>query len=198
VTDTDATSPRIVAAPLRGRRVELRPPGNPDFDFLYALSTDDDVGFRWGYRGTTPSPQAFAETFWADSLAQFVVMSTTTGERHGLARLYRADIEGGHCHVAVILQSGAAGIGLGAEAGLLVVNYAFAHWSFRKLYFDVAGYNLELFASALAFEMTEEVRLRDYDFYGGRYWDRHVFSLSRSGFEKIAGSDRISLLTGRR
>lgn len=68
-----------------------------------------------------------------------------------------------------------------AGVGLLV-EHLFHVEAFRKLYFDIPGFNLHQVSSAVERFLTVEVRLVGYHFFDGRYWDRNIYSITAADF----------------
>jgi hypothetical protein len=64
----------------------------------------------------------------------------------------------------------------------LFLRYVFTCWNFRKLYMEVAEYNYEQFSSGAGRFFEVEGRLREHFYYGGRYWDKLILTLSRETF----------------
>lgn len=48
---------------LHGKLCRLRPVMPDDLEFLYSLSTCEQNGFRWRYRGVFPDPSSFARDY---------------------------------------------------------------------------------------------------------------------------------------
>ena len=62
---------------------------------------------------------------------------------------------------------------------LLLVDHVFRNWAFRKLYADVAVYNVSEFANALRKYTRTEGVLVDHLFHDGSYWDQVTYALYR-------------------
>jgi RimJ/RimL family protein N-acetyltransferase len=169
-------TPRVV----RLRTVEPR-----DIPFLYRLATEGETAGRWRYRGATPDPQAFAAQLWQDVLAQFVVERVADGGPVGLVCAYNANLRDGYVYAAGVCDAPFLNTGFGAEALLLLADHLFAHWNFRKIYFESAAFNFAQFASGAAEYFVEEARLADHTFHDGRYWDLVIGSLTRAGLQEV-------------
>jgi RimJ/RimL family protein N-acetyltransferase len=170
--------------PLTGRRVRLRSIFPSDYDYLYALATSEDMGYRWRFRGMSPSPEAFPQGLWHQVLAQFIIERVENGQRLGLVVAFDANERNGWCHIAMLLDPNVAGTGWVLEAGALFVNYLFTLWNFRKLYAEVLEFNYRSFSSGGGGRFFhEEGRLKDHEFYAGRYWDLLLIALYRDDWE---------------
>lgn len=73
--------------------------------------------------------------------------------------------------------------GAGAKAALLMLRYLFDVLGIRKLETDCHGFNLRAQKMYAAFLIPEGVR-RASTFWAGRYWDRHLFGLTKADFEE--------------
>jgi len=190
LSEAETFSPRSTAAPmlpsLAGRRVALRPITERDYAFLMALATDERVGYRWLFRGETPSPEQFLTRLWQDVLVQFVVCRTADGTAIGHVILTRANFRDGTGVVSVVVDPQLAGVGFGLEASDLFFNYVFRMFNFHKLYGETVEFNLQQFASGLKGLLHEEARLREHHFCDGRYWDYMIVAVYRDEWEAAA------------
>lgn len=163
------------------RNTRLVPVTPNHYPMLYEWSTAPAASFRWRFHGGTPSPEQFNEALWSGVLCQFVV-SDERSAAHGLVVCYGADHTNGHAYVGV-LGNVHKRVGAAAMVGFIqLLEHVFTHWSFRKLYVDVAEYNLSEFHHALQRHMNLEATLSDYLFHGGRYWDQLTYSLGREHY----------------
>jgi len=174
------------SAPLSTRRVTLRTIGPRDLPFLYALATDPEVGYRWRYRGATPSPEQFAGELWQGVLCQYLVARTDGGAPVGLVSAYQADLANRTCYVALLGDKAHDASGLLLESALLFVTYLFHTWDLRQVYAEVPGYTYSSFASGVGRYFREEGRLVDHSFHAGRFWDLHILAIHRADWEKKA------------
>lgn len=159
---------------LSSSRVRLRSVRSSDVDWLYDLLTRTS-GSRWRYRGRTPPPGEFQADLWRGVLSQFVV--TDPADRPvGLVGAYNANTTAGHCHVFAI---GATDQGrLITEATARFTDWLFESFEFHKLWIETAEFNLRQFAS-LTELATVEGRLTNFDYWGGRFWDLLIMSVTQ-------------------
>jgi RimJ/RimL family protein N-acetyltransferase len=174
----------VSGPPLQGRRVMLRPIAVTDHAWLYGLSTHEQVGFRWRYRGATPSPDVFVRTLWEQILAQFVVARRSTNEVVGLVAAYAADLHDRHVQVAAILDPRVHTRGWPLEAMVLFVNYLFTNWDFRKVYAEAVEFNYRQFASGAGRLFSVEAQLRGHHYWNGAFWDQVIGSCTREEWEQ--------------
>jgi RimJ/RimL family protein N-acetyltransferase len=191
-TSRDGAAGLPVTGPsLEGRRVYLRPVTDADYGFLFALSTDEATGFRWRFRGETPSPESFSHSIWHNTIAQFVVCSNTTDEPVGHVVAFNADMRHRHAHIAMVVRPDRAGRSWALEGAQLFIDYLFANWEFRKIYAEVVDFNLAQFGSIAdlpAFRL--EGRLSEHEYFRGRYWDVVIIGLRRDDWEAFVDASR--------
>lgn len=174
---SEAKAPR-----LAGRWCALRPVLQADYDELYALSTSPSTGFRWRFRGSTPSPDAFVTSLWNQVLAQFVVTSPGDNRPIGLVVANRADFRCGHAYIAVLADNSSVAGPVTMEAAALFIQYLFDSFNLNKLYFESLEFNLQQFASGVDRFFVEEGRLRNHDYYSGRWWDLYIMAIYREAW----------------
>jgi hypothetical protein len=73
------------------------------------------------------------------------------------------------------------------EGAGLFCAWGFGHHGFDRIFIETAEFNLDRFAS-LADVATVEGRLRNYEWWKGRYWDQFILSLTPSQFEGRFGT----------
>ncbi len=187
MADGPATpSPAATPPSLTGRRVRLRPLAQSDFEFVYQLAADEEVGFRWRTRGMTPAPEAFLGLLWSGVDVQFTIVDGRTERLVGLVTAYGGDAQAGHVRMAMMAVPDVMGSGWIIEAATLFIDYLFAVMNLRKIYFDVPGFNFDTSLGRLGRWFRTEGTLRDHDYYGGRYWDQHILALYRDDWAEPA------------
>ena len=166
-----------------GRWITLRPVRHVDYDAIRSAELSDELGVRWRHRGATPSPEAFAQALWAGVLVQYLVIDNDDHRLLGLVSAYNADLQSGTCHLGFARfdpTDHSPGV---IEGVLLVADHLFSHWTFRKLYGETLEFNLANLGGVLGPLLTEEGRLREHAFAGGRYWDLVHLALYREVWE---------------
>lgn len=156
------------------------------------MVTSEEVGFRWRFRGGTPSPERFVEQLWRQVFAQFVVVAKASVDPLGLVQGYGAELRSRYAYLSVAFQPSAMRRGWPLEGVVVFLDYLFLNFGLRKVYIETLEFNLDQFRSALGAYMVQEGRLRDHDEYLGQYVDLHMLAiyrepwLSREGpFERI-------------
>ena len=160
------------------RRTELRAVAPDDMEPLYAWLTESDVADRWRYHGRRPAFDEFVNDLWFGVHEQDLIISRESGERIGLVSAYNADMRSGTCYVALVSAPSYTGSGLAVEGMVLFTANLFREWPFRKVHFEVYGYNDEL-VRGLAKRTTLEARLIDDLRWQDAFHDRYIFTADR-------------------
>lgn len=175
---------------LEGRRVVLTPLGPAYYDFLWEMESGLD--FRFRFRGATPSPELFIASLWDSVVVAFIVLRRDTGGPIGLVTVYKEDTRSATAYVAVGLHPDAVGHVYGPEALVLLLNYSFHTFPYRKLYAESIEYNISGLSGLREKLFVEEGRFRDHEFIAGRWWDRVYFAVYRERWNEL----RPKLLRG--
>jgi RimJ/RimL family protein N-acetyltransferase len=173
-----------------GRWVRLMPVVPSDVQFLYRLATDEIVGLRWRHHGTVPSFEQFQQTYNNGVLTHFTVEAVHDSVAMGYVVAYGADLDGGTAYVGGVMDPNAVGTGFAIEAMEVFIDYLFATYAFRKLYFEVPEYNMSQFSRGYKHLLKEEGRQREHLYYGGEFWDRYLLAVYREDYEQDAGVAR--------
>jgi RimJ/RimL family protein N-acetyltransferase len=172
---------------LAAGRCGLRPVLPADYEYLYRLLVGPGLGLRWRLRGVTPTPQDFPAYLGQGVLVQYIAEDRQSRQPVGLVTAYNADFVNGHAFVAMALDPGVQRCGWSMLSLLLFVDHVFGAFNFRKLYFEVPAFNLGQFGTAIGKALEEEGRLRDHEWFDGRYWDRVYLSLTRQRWMSLRG-----------
>lgn len=167
-------------------RVLLRPPDFPDYVALRRLELVGPMAATWRFRGTTPSPEEYPSALWAGVVAQHLVVRKPDELPVGIWLCYGGDTRNGHASIAGAKFDPSDRNPHFVEGGILFVDIIFRSWPFRKLYVEVPGYSLPQFSGSAGWLLTEEAVLKERYFHADRYWDEHIFSLSRERWSEIA------------
>ncbi|MFC4534473.1 GNAT family N-acetyltransferase [Sphaerisporangium dianthi] len=155
---------------LESRRVRLRPAGADDGVVLYRIL------LRLGL-STLPTQEAFLSEFAGHAAAQFRIERRDTGEVVGFSSLHELD-PAGHVDLGVYTDPAKILPGLGAEAGILTINYAFATWNIHKVYIRTTRASIPSMGLSINL-LAEEGVLRDHLYFQGTLWDLHIFAMYR-------------------
>lgn len=177
--------PAPVLPSLQGRNVALRPVGPEDYHSLRGVELSPELGPRWRFRGTTPSPEQWSQATWSSTLAQFLVIKRPSNKPIGVTAVHQANFQDGFAYMSAAhfepsQPSPAMMIGLA-----IFLNYVFACWDFRKLYMEVPEYNYDQFSSVVTQYGQLEGRLRDHLYFNGRHWDLLTLAIYRDHWQSV-------------
>lgn len=177
--------------------IKIRPISPDDVPSLYEAMVHPSFGYRWRYRGTTPSPASVAQDlFDGSSFVQFVVERKVDFSILGMVQAYNARPDSGTCYFAFTRTAREQDPISEMFVGLyLFISYLFRTFPLRKLYAEVPGFNWDRFESGVGEFFEVEGRLKEHDYYGGRYWDQFLIALRRERWEKVE-SDWSPVLRG--
>lgn len=171
---------------LRGSSVYLRPILPSDHPTLYQIASHPETTFHWRFRGAPPPAERFAEGLHRDVLVQFTICAANVDEVLGHAITYLPDLRNGFAHVAVVVAPRHVHTGTGLEAFLLLMEYLFRGWPFRKLYAETMEFDYEQFRSAERSGLYRvEGRLREHTYYVDRYWDQLLLAFYRDDWVNV-------------
>jgi hypothetical protein len=113
----------------------------------------------------------------------FAIRLRATGEIVGAGSLRDRD-PAGHVKVGIYLDVDRTPPGAGAEAMMLLVNYAFAAWpQVRKVYILTTDASRDRFRSAVS-RMPLEAVLPGHVYFLGRLWDLYYYAIGRQAWEE--------------
>ena len=171
---------------LKGREVHLAPVGADDLPYVLGLLDRDEIGFRWLGGGPRHTPASLQSALASVALTSFLAVARRVDRPAGLVALYDADFEAGHAWVALVPELHPEAFELILQAGVLLVEFAFATWQFRKLYAELPGISDTLPLSQLGDLVSEEARLRRHLYHGGEYLDLPIYAIYRERWEEMA------------
>jgi RimJ/RimL family protein N-acetyltransferase len=187
--DRDVNRAERFAVPsLRGRHVYLRPLTPQDYGFLHATEVSGEIGPRWRFRGSTPSPEQWAQATWGDVLAQFLVVNKRNDAPVGIVAAHRPNFQDGHAQLSAAKfkpEERTAAMMLGLA---IFLQYVFSCWDFRKLYMEVPEYNYSQLASGVGRFFVLEGQLRRHSFFAGRFWDQMTLAIYRETWVERGGA----------
>ncbi len=161
----------------RAIRLDAVTPG--DHDWCHRL-LGGPAGRRLRYRDRTPSPAVVDADLWHGVYAQFIVHERLTGRRCGLVGLSNVSLESHRGHGFAI--GDVPGSPLVVEGFGLMCEWAFHDVGLERIFLETIEFNLSTFGS-LGDAATVEGRLRNYEFWRGRYWDLFILSLTPASFD---------------
>lgn len=166
--------------------VHLRPVEPGDYLPLRRYELDLTLGPRWRHRGSTPSPEAFAQSLWSGVLAQYLVHLDGTPEPLGLVTAYGVDLQSGTAWLALARFPSSAHPAAFLVGARRFVDHLFATWPLRKLCAEVLAPNRAPFGALLDRWFVDEGCHRGQAFLDGRYVDQHLVALWREQWAQAA------------
>lgn len=178
---------------IAGRAVDLRPLEPSDVDLLHALADDPAVAqavVGWA----PPAGRAERAEHLAAGLAdprtrRLVVVERGAGAGAGdvgLTGLWDVDHREGTATTGLRLRRDAWGRGLGTDAVMTLMAWAFHDVGLRRLETTILDFNaasLGLYADRCGW--TVEGREREAQFRGGRWCDRYRLGILRADFDAL-------------
>lgn len=159
--------------------ISLSVPSTEDLRFLRTVELNDTNRGSWRFRGSTPSPEQYLEQVWDGTLCQFIVVASNPTRPIGFVQCYNAQFRDGHASVSLL----AFADDLVARTQFLIgvaqfLGEVFREFPFRKVYFEVSGFNVDRMSGVIKLLMHEG-SLAEHTFRDGRYWPLEIFSITR-------------------
>ncbi len=161
-------------------RIQLRPVMPADYDVIYLASVHPERGFRWRFKGETPSPDDVIGSLWRGVHAQFIVAGADDERPIGLVVCYQASPENGTAYIGFqrLAWDRPAG-GETFEGMVHFIEFLFRNRPFRKLYAEVPGYNATGVWGGTPTIFKQEGCLAANEFHHQKWWDLQILTLDR-------------------
>jgi RimJ/RimL family protein N-acetyltransferase len=161
--------------------------------FVYQLSRAEPTAyFSWPQAARGQSEREFSNAMTHGVFAHFVVVGRRTSTPIGYVVAQDADLENGTVHIGIFLLQAYQAMGLGAEAGGLLLKYLFDQHPIHKIY----GMAIDRTSPTRGWNrlFREEACLRDHCWFEGRYWNEYIFAVDRDDWNRLAARflDRTS------
>jgi hypothetical protein len=160
------------------RAVVLKPAESDDLALLYRLAVEEPHLWPRLCERASPPPHRFADLLWSDTEAVFVATNNALSDFYGVCSIYAADHRNQVAYVEFVFLPTVPGL-VEAQAAVLLIQHAFRHWRFRKLYTTYCDFTANP-VSRLSEVTTVEGTLRNYTYHNGMYWDQTVIAIERS------------------
>lgn len=171
-----------MSARALGASLRFDPLTPQEYAEIVRLEASVELGLRWRNSGRSVSPAEFHERLWTNVLDHRVVRRLTDPDQKicGTLSAYQPSFRDGTAFLGVMFRPEWHGTGMGIAAVARYVDLLFRQWPLRKLYGEVAEFNYHSFASGNGRFFEEEGRLRSHVYLGGRHWDVHLITITRS------------------
>ena len=159
---------------LKGRRVTLRRPREDDFQARLRLGTDAEIFRMYGgnLSDLCPMTEDVAKQWVQRLLDQDYAWIVETGSLIGEIRLDRVDLRDRRASLAIGIEDASQlGKGLGTEAILLVLGYAFDVLKLHRISVRVVDYNIRAIRAYQKCGFVVEGREREAAFVDGIWHD---------------------------
>jgi RimJ/RimL family protein N-acetyltransferase len=154
------------------------PVTHEDLPHIRALEAEPQVHLRWRDGAQTLSPNSFVRVITDGVLDRRVVRLERGKEVDGIVTAFGANLRNGTASLGIVMRSGLHSTGAGMVACGLFIDVLFDEWPLRKLYAEIAEYNVSQFRSAIDKFCVEAV-LRGHIERQGRTWDSLVLAIDR-------------------
>jgi hypothetical protein len=159
---------------LATKRTTLRPTPTVNGELTYDLL--EQAGLQ-----KLPDRDDFISTHTTAIAMQFMVEQR--GDVVGISSLRHLDMAGGHVRADIFTDPSKARHGVPMEVMFLTVNYAFAMWNLRKVYFWTPDDGFGSFAQDQLL-IRREGTLPDHLFTDGQPADMHIFAIYRDQWDE--------------
>lgn len=164
--------------------VRLRPVLPRDIELMYTAATSPERGQRWRFRGETPSYDQFQAQMWNNQRCHFIA---EVGERpFAYFAGYDLSLKSRHCYLAILSLSGSPTEGRVFLGSFLFIEHLFRSFELRKLYIEVAGYNLDTVLGGPQTLFDIEGVLTNHEEWHGQLWDNYIGAVSRARWDEFA------------
>lgn len=181
--------PGVVLEPYSSLRVRLRVVRPADVQLAYEHGLSPAVGFRWIFRGTTPTPEQFTSRISQASLCQYVIERRDVGVALGIVDAYEPSLTDRHVKVSVMSlrpqAHGGGAVGEVFEGLFFFLCYLFDTFDLRRVCYEIPGFNWPQFASGESSFFTVEGVLKEHDYYRDQFWDRRIAVTTRAAFVAV-------------
>lgn len=177
---------------LEGERIYLRPLELRDADGAYPAWLNDPEVCLYNSHGDTLYTREMAQSYIESvtdnpSYAVFAICLREHDRHIGNIALQQISAKNRNAEFAVLIgEPSVFGQGIGYEAGVLLVDYAFSTLKLHRLYCGTHAENISMQHLALKLGMSEEGRRRDALFKNGQFADIVEYGLINSTSKKGA------------
>jgi RimJ/RimL family protein N-acetyltransferase len=173
---------------LQGKSVYLRPLTPEDYHSLMRVELSEQLGPRWRFRGSTPSPEQWTQATWSSTLAQFLAVGRPSDRPIGIVAAHQANFQDGFAYMSAARFEPSRPSPAMMFAVAIFLDYVFSCWDFRKIYMEVPEYNYGQFESVIKRFAKLEGRLSNHSYFAGRYWDQMILAIHRDRWQ-AAGAE---------
>ncbi len=176
------------AVTLESRITRLRPIEQSDIPTLVEWRNDPKSMYLWTARRAVVPYATAVEEIGRDLHTDkhvWLVAENLRNETVGMVYSYDAQFVDAHCFSTTYVAEGYRGRGHGPEMQALFLNYLFSYFNFRKVYYDVYGFNSMSENTIKTFGFVEEGRFPEHHYFDGEWHPMVRYAVYRSDIPKI-------------
>ena len=181
---------------LKWRDVELVKYEKKYFDYVYKIY--QDYGSR--YLFTNNLNIVSKKKMWDDiskkinyTYHQFmIIMNVKKQIPVGFIYSYDYNIKDNYLYLAVCLEDNARNSVIGAEAGMIFLNYLFKNYPIRKIYCTVYEYNKMCMSFLKNAGFKPEGILKEHRYFDGKYYDMNILAFYREWLPELSGRQKFN------
>ncbi|MCX6812428.1 MAG: GNAT family protein [Candidatus Berkelbacteria bacterium] len=182
-------SNNIAGVSLQGKYIRLRPFEESDITIMHRWRNDIANLHLWSTRRHTVSLEEFIaelrNDFATDRHIQMMIEKVSDNSAIGMIYSYNAQFIDGHCWITIFIEPGKTGLGFGAEAVALMLEYLFSYFGFYKVYADIYEYNKASASNMEKGGFAEEGRSKQHRFFAGEHYDLVRYAIYSSRLPEI-------------
>ncbi len=172
----------------KGPRLELRPILEADVPLLLPWINDPEVSMylKVYLPMMEADEQEFVQKLHKQKPEHIVLMIVAEGKPIGTIGLHGVDYRNRRATTGTLIgEKECWGKGYGTEAKMLLLEYAFHTLNLRKVCSNVYAFNERSIRYSKRCGYTEEGRLKEHHFAGGRYWDQICLAVFKTDWEPL-------------
>lgn len=152
--------------------------------FNYMMKEENQILFSHGFQihNLPMFERWISDKFAHNEYHDFFMIEDTQGKIIGFTFSYEFFNYDAHCKYTLCLFEEYQNHGLGAVAGIKMIDYLFRKYPLRRIFVSVFDYNQNSIANNLKGGFEEVAVLPEYRFYGGKYFPLHILTISREKF----------------
>lgn len=183
---------------LTGKHVSLRPITRDDYKHIFNWQSDTRQLHLWWADRDIFTYEEFVEDM-DRRLRRFIhtIFMIETGDDQnkkpaGLVYNYNTSRIDRYTYLCAYLSPEYIRKRMGPEACKLFLDYLFQYYGFRKIYAEIFSYNQGSLRLARWNGFAQEGCLKDYRWFGNRYWDLHILAITEDEFRKRTHPEKTS------
>ncbi len=152
--------------------------------FSYMVKDENQILFSHGFQihNIVMFENWLTGKFSRNEYHDFFIIENESGEAVGFTFSYDFFNYDAHCKYTLCLYEKYQNCGIGALAGIKMMNYLFSRYPLKQIFISVFDYNKNSLSANLKAGFKEVGVLPDYRYCKGEFGDMHILTMSRSTF----------------